>query len=62
MRTIPEMLATVAGDHPENLAVVDGSERVARIPAKNSIKANFHAGGTARQTDLVFRDRKFAKC
>lgn len=31
---------------------------VARIPSKGSIKANFHAGGTAEQTDLVFRDKQ----
>jgi glutathione synthase len=31
---------------------------VARIPLKNSIKANFHAGGIAQKTGLVFRDKK----
>ncbi|MDC6448369.1 glutathione synthase [Alphaproteobacteria bacterium] len=31
---------------------------VARIPAKGNIKANFHAGGTAEKTGLVFRDKK----
>ena len=31
---------------------------VARIPKKNSIKANFHAGGIAKKTGLVFRDKK----
>ena len=31
---------------------------VARIPSKGSIKANFHAGGTAEKTDLVFRDQQ----
>ena len=29
---------------------------VARIPIDGSIKANFHAGGIAKKTDLVFRD------
>ena len=31
---------------------------VARIPIEGSIKANFHAGGIAKKTDLVFRDQK----
>ena len=31
---------------------------VARIPVDGSIKANFHAGGIAKKTDLVFRDQK----
>ena len=31
---------------------------VARIPPKGSIKANFHAGGTAEKTGLVFRDQQ----
>jgi len=31
---------------------------VARIPKKGSIKANFHAGGSAKKTGLVFRDKK----
>ena len=31
---------------------------VARIPAEGSIKANFHAGGIAKKTDLVFRDQQ----
>ena len=34
---------------------------VARMPKKNSIKANFHAGGIAKKTGLVFRDRKIIK-
>jgi len=34
---------------------------VARIPNKGSIKANFHAGGTAQKTDLVFRDQQIVK-
>ena len=31
---------------------------VARIPSHGNIKANFHAGGTAEKTDLVFRDQQ----
>ncbi len=31
---------------------------VARIPSEGSIKANFHAGGTAEKTGLVFRDKQ----
>ena len=31
---------------------------VARIPMKGSIKANFHAGGIAKKTDLVRRDKE----
>ena len=31
---------------------------VARIPSEGSIKANFHAGGLAKKTGLVFRDQQ----
>tara|TARA_B100001559_G_scaffold110054_1_gene92430 strand:- start:380 stop:1321 length:942 start_codon:yes stop_codon:yes gene_type:complete len=31
---------------------------VARIPLQGSIKANFHAGGSAKKTGLVFRDQQ----
>ena len=31
---------------------------VARIPTEGSIKANFHAGGSAKKTGLVFRDQQ----
>jgi len=31
---------------------------VARIPSPGSIKANFHAGGSAKKTGLVFRDQQ----
>ena len=31
---------------------------VARIPSQGSIKANFHAGGLAKKTGLVFRDQQ----
>jgi glutathione synthase len=42
------------------IILIDGEYvgSVARIPAKNSIKANFHAGGLAKKTNLVFRDKK----
>ena len=42
------------------IILIDGEYvgSVARIPAKNSIKANFHAGGSAKKTNLVFRDKK----
>jgi len=45
------------------IILIDGEYvgSVARIPAKNSIKANFHAGGTAKKTNLVFRDKKICK-
>ena len=31
---------------------------VARIPSEGSIKANFHAGGSAKKTGFVFRDQQ----
>jgi len=34
---------------------------VARIPLKNSIKANFHAGGTAVKTGLIRRDKEICE-
>ena len=34
---------------------------VARIPSKGSIKANFHAGGVAKKTDLVYRDKEIVE-
>jgi glutathione synthase len=42
------------------IILIDGEYvgSVACIPAKNSIKANFHAGGSAKKTNLVFRDKK----
>jgi Glutathione synthase/Ribosomal protein S6 modification enzyme (glutaminyl transferase) len=45
------------------IILIDGEYvgSVARIPAKNSIKANFHAGGAAQQAELVFRDKKICK-
>ncbi len=42
------------------LILIDGEYcgSVARIPKEGDIKANFHAGGVACKTDLVFRDKK----
>ena len=30
----------------------------ARIPQEGNLKANFHAGGKANKTDLVYRDKE----
>ena len=45
------------------IILIDGDYvgSVARIPKKGSIKANFHAGGSAQKTDLVFKDSKICK-
>ena len=45
------------------IILIDGEYvgSVARIPTHNSIKANFHAGGRAQKTGLVFRDKKICK-
>ena len=45
------------------IILIDGNYvgSVARIPKKGSIKANFHAGGSAQKTGLVFKDRKICK-
>ena len=45
------------------LILIDGEYcgSVARIPKDGDIKANFHAGGKAKKTDLVFRDREIIK-
>ena len=34
---------------------------VARIPQDGNLKANFHAGGKARKTDLVYRDNEIVE-
>jgi len=34
---------------------------VSRIPSEGSIKANFHAGGMAKKTGLVFRDQQIVE-
>ena len=39
----------------------DYAGSVARIPSEGSIKANFHAGGSAKKTGLVFRDQQIIK-
>ncbi len=42
------------------IILIDGEYvgSVARIPKKGSIKANFHAGGSAQRSGLAFKDRK----
>ena len=42
------------------IILIDGEYvgSVARMPMKDSIKANFHAGGTAKKTGLVRRDKE----
>jgi glutathione synthase len=52
---IPEI---TEGDR--RIILIDGqyAGSVARMPMKNSIKANFHAGGTAKKTNLVRRDKE----
>ena len=42
------------------IILIDGeyAGSVARIPKKNSIKANFHAGGIAKKTGLIRRDKE----
>ena len=34
---------------------------VARIPQEGNLKANFHAGGVASKTHLVYRDEEIVK-
>jgi glutathione synthase len=45
------------------IILIDGEYvgSVARIPKKGSIKANFHAGGSAQKIGLVFRDKKICE-
>ena len=42
------------------IILIDGEYvgSVARIPMENSIKANFHAGGTSKKTGLIRRDKE----
>jgi glutathione synthase len=42
------------------IILIDGqyAGSVARMPMKNSIKANFHAGGKAKKTGLIRRDKE----
>jgi glutathione synthase len=42
------------------IILIDGEYvgSVARIPKEGSVKANFHAGGSAQRSGLVFKDRK----
>ena len=55
---IPEI---TKGDR--RIIFIDGeyAGSVARIPSKGSIKANFHAGGVAKKTDLVYRDKEIVE-
>ena len=50
-------------DGDRRIILLDGeyAGSVARIPKKNNIKANFHAGGTAQKTSLVRRDEEICK-
>ena len=52
---IPEI---VEGDR--RIILIDGEYvgSVARIPQPNKLKANFHAGGQPRKTDLIYRDQE----
>ena len=52
---IPEI---ISGDR--RIILIDGEYvgSVSRIPKKNNIKANFHAGGTAKKTGLIRRDEE----
>jgi len=52
---IPEI---IEGDRRIIFFDGDYAGSVARIPSKGSIKANFHAGGLAKKTGLVFRDQQ----
>ena len=42
------------------IILIDGDYvgSVARVPRIGNIKANFHAGGTAKKTGLVYRDKE----
>ena len=52
---IPEII-----DGDRRIIFIDGEYvgSVARIPSNGSIKANFHAGGLAKKTELVYRDKE----
>ena len=52
---LPEI---IEGDR--RIILIDGeyAGSVSRIPLKNNIKANFHAGGIAEQTGLIRRDKE----
>mgnify|MGYP006096687315 CR=1 FL=1 len=52
---LPEI---IEGDRRIILIDGDYAGSVARIPVKNNIKANFHAGGIAQKTGLVRRDKE----
>ena len=50
-------------DGDRRLILIDGEYMgsVARIPMKDSIKANFHAGGAAKKIGLIRRDREICE-
>ncbi len=52
---IPEI---IEGDR--RIVLIDGeyAGSVARIPQPNKLKANFHAGGKAQKTNLIYRDQE----
>ena len=45
------------------IILIDGEYvgSVARMPMKNSIKANFHAGGSAQKTELIRKDKEICQ-
>ena len=55
---IPEII-----DGDRRIIFIDGEYvgSVARIPSEGSIKANFHAGGVAKKTELVYRDKEIVE-
>ena len=55
---IPEII-----DGDRRIIFIDGDYvgSVARMPSKGSIKANFHAGGVAKKTELVYRDKEIVE-
>ena len=54
-RYIPEII-----DGDRRIILIDGEYfgSVARIPQNNKLKANFHAGGKPKKTDLIYRDQE----
>ena len=55
---IPEIV-----DGDRRIIFIDGEYvgSVARIPSEGSIKANFHAGGVPKKTQLVYRDKEIVE-
>ena len=50
-------------DGDRRIILIDGEYfgSVARIPEKNQLKANFHAGGKPQKTDLIYRDKEICE-